>query len=169
MKKLLSVFLIMFMVSCGIAYADNYYGYYIEAQCAGELEEPNCVEDIHSFINTIVVIWLHYQYANDFKQLRDAKDHGLNYIIDTTYIFTKSENEWEGYLIEFQEKLIGDPGDPEDDLEPLAILVIDEPGLRGFDSEELNAAVNLTKQYFPNTKTVVPFFGSELDPPDNLD
>ena len=86
MKKLLSVFLIMSIVSCGVAYANNlpcykYYGYYIEPDCDGTNGKHNCVEEVYSFTNTIVVIWLNYQYHQNFKQLIDAKARGLNILL----------------------------------------------------------------------------------------
>ena len=82
----------MFIVSCGIAYADKYYGYYIWQQPP---DEDNSINDIHSFINTIVTVNLFDRYDDynpeeDLKQEKHAKDHGLNYIIglSTCLMFT---------------------------------------------------------------------------------
>jgi len=170
MKKLLSVFWIMFIVSCGIAYADNYYGYYIGGRKCYTTE--TCVEEIHSYINTIVTGGLNdYQYPYEFKNLKDAEYYHLNYILDIGDIFwdgyaIKDPESWESSLLDLKTRLDSYV------LEPLAIIVIDEPEQKDFKNhpELLYQAVDLTEQIFPYSKTVITFYiTGQLDPPNNLD
>ncbi len=169
-KSLIKIYLLLLVgiiLSANFVFAsfteDNidhlkYYGYYH----VHDSRFGFYMGDVSDYTNVIHLTFYAPSFSPDY--INNAAELGLKTILELS--FSSDKNTWDEKLL----KLKGYVDDKRINLEDiLALYIVDEPTLRGWDSSLLNEAVEKVDEYFPNKTTMINFAHTTLNPPQNLD